>query len=125
MDSQNISFKAANIRVAAISDTHGRIKRTGDFVAAAAKDSFFKVNKPDSEVNILSIVGDWFMKPGTKGIYKSFADPIGKIQALFLFPARGVQNPAYKFYQCRSPDRKVHLLCRVIALFQTAFCRPK
>ncbi len=84
MDSQNISFKAANIRVAAISDTHGRIKRTGDFVAAAAKDSFFKVNKPDSEVNILSIVGDWFMKPGTKGIYKSFADPIGKIQAHFL-----------------------------------------
>lgn len=82
---KQINFGQANINIAALSDTHGQIDKT-----AAICDTYEKHKEeihPDgqnkSNLNVLAVVGDWFMNPTRKG-YLSFKETIGDMQGKFL-----------------------------------------
>ena len=82
---KQISFGKANMNIVALSDTHGQIDKT-----AAICDTYEKHKEeihPDgqnkSNLNVLAVVGDWFMNPTRKG-YLSFKETIGDMQGKFL-----------------------------------------
>lgn len=82
---RQINFGKANMNIAALSDTHGQIDKT-----AAICDTYEKHKEevhPDgknkSNLNVLAVVGDWFMNPTRKG-YLSFKETIGDMQGKFL-----------------------------------------
>lgn len=82
---KQINFGKANINIAALSDTHGQIDKTAAICDTYEKhkEEIHPDGKNKSNLNVLAVVGDWFMNPTRKG-YLSFKETIGDMQGKFL-----------------------------------------
>ena len=82
---KQVSFGKANINIAALSDTHGQIDKTAAICDTYEKhkEEIHPDGKNKSNLNVLAVVGDWFMNPTRKG-YLSFKETIGDMQGKFL-----------------------------------------
>lgn len=79
----NISFKAANININVVSDTHGNIDKCAKFVGVFNEKSKEITAKPQrGNANVFAVCGDWFMSGGTKGYKSSPETPIGYFQLI-------------------------------------------
>lgn len=81
-----VSFKQANVNIMALSDTHGNL---GDVISLYQnyknnKNDIFTKSEDKSSLNLLTIVGDWFMNPKSNGYlgFKKFNS--GDFQSRFL-----------------------------------------
>lgn len=84
--SATISFKQANVNIMAFSDTHGDLKNISPLYQNFKdhKNDIFEKNNDKSTLNIMTIVGDWFMNPMQKGYLSNQNKTSGDYQALFL-----------------------------------------
>ncbi|MDD3237131.1 MAG: metallophosphoesterase [Candidatus Gastranaerophilales bacterium] len=98
----NISFKQADVNILALSDTHGDTKSTIPLyqnIKDSKDDVFIKKSAP-STLNLLAVVGDWFMNPTQKGFLTYPKMTTGQYQSVFL-------NAIIKKTKSFVPDLKV------------------
>lgn len=84
--SSSISFKQANVNIMAFSDTHGDLKSTAPLFQNFQdnKEDIFENKEEKSTLNLMTIVGDWFMNPTQKGYLSDKNKTSGDYQATFL-----------------------------------------
>ena len=85
-NTSSISFKQANVNVMAFSDTHGDVKKVVPLYQNFDDNSkdIFKKQDEKSTLNLMAVVGDWFMNPNQGG-YLTFPNKkSGDFQAMFL-----------------------------------------
>lgn len=82
----SISFKQANVNIMAFSDTHGDVKSTIPLYQNFRdnKQDIFKDANNSSTLNVMALVGDWFMNPSQDGYLSDKTKTSGDYQALFL-----------------------------------------
>lgn len=82
----NINFEASQVNIAAIADNHGAIASIPQVIKTIElnKDDIFQKSKEDSTLNLLAVVGDYFMYPSKKGLETQKNKLIGDIQYRFL-----------------------------------------
>ena len=85
------SFKAANVNILALSDTHGQVRYCSRFYDTflSHKNDIFtltdNLKNKACNLNLFAIAGDWFMNPGTRGVFRTCADQsAGLLQNRFL-----------------------------------------
>lgn len=81
-----ISFKQANVNIMAFSDTHGDLKNTAPLFQNFQdnKDDIFEKKEEKSTLNLMTIVGDWFMNPTQKGYLSDKNKTSGDYQTIFF-----------------------------------------
>lgn len=82
----SISFKQANVNIMAFSDTHGDLKNIAPLYQNFRdnQNDIFEKKDEKSTLNLMTIVGDWFMNPMQKGYLSNKDKTSGDYQALFL-----------------------------------------
>lgn len=82
----SVSFKQANVNIMAFSDTHGDLKTIAPLYQNFQdnKNDIFEKKDEKSTLNLMTIVGDWFMNPIQQGYLSDKNKTSGDYQSLFL-----------------------------------------
>ena len=81
-----VSFKQANVNIMAFSDIHGELKNIPALYQNLCdnKNDIFQNKEDKSTLNVMALVGDWFMNPSNTGYLTSSNKTSGDFQELFL-----------------------------------------